>query len=161
MSGGGRRSFGLLIALLVVAHFLLHLGLGIERAAPDLLTVATLLAARRLRAGAAAAVGLGLGLLADALSLFAFGANAVVLALLGYLGARTRDLFVGDSLMFAAVYLFLGKWAHDALYALLAGSPGADGAVTRLLVQAPIAAVYAAVAGVAALLVYRVVTGER
>lgn len=161
MSGARPRSFWVLITLLVATHFLLHLGLGIGRAAPDLLTVAVLLSARRLRGWSAAALGLALGLLADALSLFAFGANAVVLALLGFLGARSRDLFVGDSLLFAAVYLFLGKWLHDALYGLIAGVPGADGAVTRLLVQAPIAAAYAAVAGVAALLVYRMVPGER
>ena len=84
-----------------------------------------------------------------------------MLASRGYVGARSRDLFIGDSLLFAALYLFLGKWLHDALYGLIAGAPGADGAVTRLLVQAPIAAAYAAVAGVAAMLVHRMVTGER
>ena len=62
MSGARPRSFWVLVALLVVTHFLLHLGLGIGVAAPDLLTVAVLLSARRMRGWSAAALGRGCAL---------------------------------------------------------------------------------------------------
>ncbi|HEX7118925.1 MAG TPA: rod shape-determining protein MreD [Longimicrobiales bacterium] len=149
------------IALLVALNFTLHLAIGIGATAPDLLTVALLLAARRLGGVAAAALGLVLGLLRDALSLVAFGADAVALTVLGYLGARSRDLFVGETLTFVALYLFAGKWLHDVIYYLVAGAAVRGDAVSRLLIEAPIAALYAAVAGTAALLLYRLVTGER
>jgi hypothetical protein len=59
------------------------------------------------------------------------------------------------------VYLFVGKWLHDALYYLIAGPTLRGDTVVRLFIQAPIAALYAAAAGVAVLTVYRLVTGER
>ncbi|HET9984762.1 MAG TPA: rod shape-determining protein MreD [Longimicrobiales bacterium] len=156
--------FWAFIAVLAVLHFLLHLGLGLGATAPDLLTVAVLLAARRLSGAAAAGVGLVLGLVQDSLSLVAFGADAVALAVLGFLGTRSRDFFVGDSLLFVAVYLFLGKWLHDVLYFLLYSTlPSTAGVDLRrvLLVDAPTAAVYAAIAGTLALLGYRATTKER
>jgi rod shape-determining protein MreD len=156
--------FWAFIAVLAVLHFLLHLGLGLGATAPDLLTVAVLVAARRLPGAAAAVVGLVLGLIQDSLSLVAFGANGVVLALVGYLGTRSRDFFVGDSLLFVAVYLFVGKWLHDVLYYLLYSAlPSTVGVDLRrvLLLDAPAAAVYAAIAGTLALLGYRAITKER
>ncbi|HEX6940140.1 MAG TPA: rod shape-determining protein MreD [Longimicrobiales bacterium] len=161
MIAGRAWTFWVFIALLIVVNFLLHLAIGLGATAPDLLTVAVLLAARRLRPAPAAALGLALGLLRDALSLIAFGADAVALTVLGFLGARSRDLFVGESLAFVALYLFVGKWLHDVIYYLIAGADVRGSAVVRLLIEAPLAAVYAAVAGTAALLLYRLVTGER
>lgn len=161
MTGGRNAHYWIFIGLLVVAEFVLHLALGLGQEAPDLLTVALLLAARRLGPVAAAALGLVLGLLRDALSLVSFGADAVTLSLLGYLGARSRDLFVGDSLLFIALYLFIGKWLHDVIYGLIAGAAVRGDAVTRLLVQAPLAALYASVVGTLAFLAYRALTGER
>lgn len=152
--------FWVFIALLVLLHFSLHLGLGLGASAPDLLTVAVLLAARRLRGAPAAGVGLGLGLLEDALSLSSFGAEAVTEAVLGFLGARSRDFFVGESAIFVGVYLFLGKWVHDVLFWLLARGGSGAGAVGRLLVDAPLAAAYAALCGVVALSLYQAVAGE-
>jgi rod shape-determining protein MreD len=153
-------SFWVFFVFVVIAHFLLHVALGFGSGAPDLLTVAVLMAARRVRAPAAAGIGLLLGLLND-VSVSAFGAEAVVLTLLGYLGARSRDLFEGDSLLFVGVYFFLGKWLHDLGYALLAGEAGRGGFGSQLLVQAPLAALYAAVGGIVALLIYRASSGER
>ncbi|MBX6362577.1 MAG: rod shape-determining protein MreD [Gemmatimonadetes bacterium] len=156
--------FWAFITILAVLHFLLHLGLGLGATAPDLLTVAVLLAARRVSGAGAAVVGLVLGLIQDSLSLVAFGADAVVLAAIGFLGARSRDYFFGDSLLFVAVYLFLGKWVHDVLYHLLYSAlPSTTGADLRrvLLIDAPVAAVYAAIVGTLALLVYRATTKER
>lgn len=161
MIGGGPWSLWSFVAILVVLNFVLHLALGLGVVAPDLLTVAVLLAARRLPSAAAAALGLVLGMLRDALSIGAFGADAVTLTLLGYLGARSRDLFIGESLTFLGLYLFLGKWLHDVVYYLLAGPAVRGDALVRFLVIAPLASLYAAVAGIAALLIYRLVVGER
>lgn len=161
MTKGGSRAFWIFIALLALGHFLLHLGLGIGGLAPDLLTVAVLLGARRLSGVAAALLGFGLGLLSDALSLFAFGANAVVFTVLGFLGARSRDLFIGESLVFVAIYLFVGKWLHDALYYVLTLANGGESDLIMLVVDAPIAALYAAGVGVGAFVLFRALTGER
>lgn len=161
MIRGRSWPFWTFIVLLVVAHLILHLALGLEAEAPDLLTVAVLLAARRLSGAAAAAVGLVVGLVRDSLSLVAFGVDGITLTILGYLGARSRDFFVGESLVFIGLYLFIGKWLHDLIYYLIAGSALPGNTVYRLLVQAPLGALYAAAAGLIALLIYRVVSGER
>ncbi|HEY8484809.1 MAG TPA: rod shape-determining protein MreD [Longimicrobiales bacterium] len=160
-SGARAWYFWTLIVFFVLLHFTLHVTVGLGASAPDLLTVSVLVAARRLTGSAAAALGLVLGLLEDSLALDAFGAQAVTLTIIGYLGARSRDLFVGDSLLFVGVYLFIGKWLHDVIYYLLAGSAVRGDAVFRLLVQAPLAALYAAGVGLLALVAYRAVTGER
>ncbi|HUG41449.1 MAG TPA: rod shape-determining protein MreD [Longimicrobiales bacterium] len=154
-------SFWLLMAVLVVLHFALHLSFGLGASAPDLLTVAVLLAARQLHGGRAAAFGFALGLLEDAVSLSAFGAAAVVQTVIGYLGARSRDFFVGDSLLFLAAYLFLGKWARDALYYGVAEVVRRGDAVGALLLRAPVAGLYAAAAGVVAIIAYRSLTRLR
>ena len=153
--------FWVFVALLVLFHFLLHVGLGLGAMAPDLLTVAVLLAARRLASGPAAALGLSLGLLQDALSLGSFGAEAVSQTLLAFAGARSRDFFMGESAFFVAGYLFLGKWLHDAVFFLLAHMGGGAEALSRLLVQAPLGGLYAAACGMLALSLYRAATGER
>lgn len=138
--------------LLPILHFLLHVGFGLGARAPDLLTVGLLVLARELRVGAAAGVGFAFGLLEDAFSILAFGANAVVLTVIGVLGARSRDLFMGESLVFLASYLALGTWMRFALHGMLAGEE-VRGDLSRLLVvEAPLAAVYASGVGVALLL---------
>ncbi len=157
----GGWPFWLFVALLVLLHFFLHLGLGLGASAPDLLTVAVLLAARRLSATPAAVLGLVLGLVQDALSLASFGAEAVTQAVLGFLGAWSRNYFVGESAAFVAVYLFVGKWLHDVIFWLLARPGTGAEALSRLLLQAPLAALYAAICGIPALFVYRATAGER
>lgn len=159
MKGGW--PFWLLMALLVVLHFVLHLSFGLGVSAPDLLTVAVLLGARQLTGGRAAAYGFALGLLEDAVSLSAFGAAAVTQTVIGYLGARSRDLFVGDSILFLAVYLLLGKWARDALYYGVAEVVRRGDPVGALLLTAPVAALYAAAAGVVAIIAFRSLTRSR
>ncbi len=149
-------AYWVFIGILVFLHFTLHVGFGLEEAAPDLIAVATLFGARRLRAPGAALLGLGLGILEDALSLLFFGASALALAVIAFLGARSRDLFEGDSLLFIALYLFLGKWLRDTIQVALT-----DAEWGLLLTGAPLAALYAAFAGLVALGVYRAVTGER
>ena len=150
-----RWPFVLFIVLLVVLHLFLKVGVGFGFWAPDLLTIALLLAARRLQAGWAAGTGLAIGLIRDSVNLTTFGSDMVVLTLLGYLGSRTRDYFVGDSMFFLAIYLFIGKWLHDALYFVVSRSIGVRDAFSTLAVEAPIAAAYTAFCGLIAYSAYR------
>jgi rod shape-determining protein MreD len=153
-------SFWFFIVILVIAHLVLHVAIGLGTVAPDLLTVAVLLSARRLSATVAAGIGLLLGLLVDALSLTTFGAVALINSVIGLVGARSRDLFEGDSIMFVAGYIFVGKWLHDCAYLALTHSVNGEPWST-LLTSAPLSALYAAVAGVVALTLYRAAMGER
>lgn len=148
------RNLGLwvTVALLVLLHLLLHLGLGWAGWVPDLLAVALLLGARDLRIGAGAGFGFLLGLLEDAFSLLAFGANTVTFTLLGLVGARTRDLFVGDSALFMVSYLALGVWLRTFLHWMLAGPVVRGGALEVLVLEGVPGALYAAVVGFGALL---------
>ncbi len=136
-----------LVGILSVLHFVLHVGLGIGRAAPDLLTIALLLMAREVGVGSAAGAGLVLGLLEDSLSVLAFGANTVAMTMVGILGALTRDLFVGDSRLFVVSYLFLGKLARDFGHWVLVGDELRQPFSEQVLVQGGIAAVYVAAIG--------------
>ena len=136
------------VAVLALLHFLLHLGLGLGTIAPDLLTISLLLAAREVGMGTAAGIGFAFGLMLDAFSLLAFGANSVAMTLIGAAGARTRDLFVGDSFFFVVSYLFLGKWVKDLLYWVLVGEGIREPFVQAVLVESSMNAAYAAVVGV-------------
>ena len=146
--------YAVLVGLLVVTHFVLRVSLGFGEGAPDLLTVALLLAARRLRPSFSAGLGLVLGLLRDSLAVGSFGADALAMTVIGWLGGRSRDWFEGGTPLFIGVYLTLGVWAHHILRTVLGGVP-ADGSVFGALVLAPVVgALYAAAAGVAAYLAY-------
>ena len=135
-----------LVGALVLLHFFLHVGLafgepgwaastGLSFGAPDLLTVGLLLAARELGLGRAAAMGCCLGLLEDALSALAFGANSVALTLVGIGGAFTRDLFIGDSLLFLVSYFWIGKWVRDLLHWVSVGEGLRQPFVEQVIVQ--------------------------
>lgn len=150
-------AFWLFLVAVVALHFLLHLTFGVGDWAPDLLTLAVLLAARQLDGGMAAGVGFALGLLEDAVSLGAFGAAAIAQTVVGYVGARSRDLFVGESLFFLTVYFFLGAWLQDALYYGIAPGVRRGEPVEALLLAAPLDALYVTVAGVVAIMIYRTV----
>lgn len=156
MSGVG-WGFRIFIAALVILHFVLRVGLGLDQLAPDLLVVSLLLAAREIRAGAAAGLGLALGVLDGAMVPFNLGISALVLTALGFAGARSREIFSGESYVFLALYLFAGKWLYDILLALLTREIFRSGA-TEFLVMAPMTAIYAAAAGVVAMAIYRAFT---
>jgi hypothetical protein len=102
--------------------------------------------------GTGAALGFVFGILEDAFSVLAFGANTIAMTVVGAVGARTRDLFVGDSVLFMASYLVAGKWLRDLIFWMAAGDlRGSFGEV--MIVQAGVAALYAAAIGVVAMLV--------
>lgn len=133
--------------LLPVLHFLLHVGFGFGSEAPDLLTIGLLVTARHVRPGTAAGLGFAFGLIEDALSTLSFGANATALTVVGLLGNRSRDLFMGESLVFLTSYLALGVWTRMALHWLMAGEALWADAPRALLMEAPLEALYAAVIG--------------
>ncbi|HKJ02098.1 MAG TPA: rod shape-determining protein MreD, partial [Longimicrobiales bacterium] len=139
----------LVVGALFFLHFVLHVGLGLGRSAPDLLTVALLLAAREVGVGAAAGTGLVFGLLEDALSVLSFGANAIAMSLVGLAGAVTRDLFVGDSLFFLVSYFVAGKFARDLIHWVVAGETVRQPFVDQVLFQGLLGGLYAAVVGIA------------
>ncbi|HEY0037033.1 MAG TPA: rod shape-determining protein MreD [Longimicrobium sp.] len=155
MTEGTRWQFVGLIAGLVILHFVLRVGLALGFFVPDLLTVALLLAARRMRAGWAAGLGVLFGVLDGAVNPFTMGASALVLAVLGYLAARSREVLAGDSPVLLLAFLGLGKYLFDVfLYGVLV-SRGLAGPASVLFTLSPLAALYAAAAGLAAVTVYR------
>ncbi len=138
------------VGLLVLLHFGLHLSLGLGKSAPDLLIVALLIAAREVGAGGGAGLGFVFGLLDDAFSVLAFGANTLALTLIGVAGAKTRDLFVGDSLIFMVSYLVFGKWCRDLLHWVAVGEVVREPFIDTMLINSPLAAAYAASIGLGA-----------
>ncbi len=144
----GRVRVWVVVAVLFLLHFFLHVGLGLGPVAPDLLTVALLLAAREVSIGAAAGTGFVFGLLEDALSVLSFGANTIAMTLIGALGALTRDLFVGDSLVFLVSYFVAGKWLRDLVHWLMVSDALRRPFVDQVMVQGVIGGIYAAVVGV-------------
>jgi len=137
------------VITLFLAHFMLHVGFGLGPAAPDLLTVAMLLSAREIGMGRAAGLGLVFGLLEDALSVLSFGANTVAMTVVGALGAITRDLFVGDSLLFLVSYFVVGKWLGDLIRWVMVGEGLRQPFVDQVLVQGLVGGLYAAGVGIA------------
>ena len=147
MSGDRRWGLWALVAGLFVVHFVLHVGLGYGRGAPDLLTIGLLLVAREVGPGTAAVVGFLFGLVEDALSVLAFGANAVAMTAVGILGAFTRDLFVGDSRLFVVSYFFVGKWMRDFIHWIMVGEELRQSFWDQVVVQGMIGALYGAAVG--------------
>lgn len=148
------------LALLVLSHLFLHVGMGFGRGAPDLFLVAVLVAGRLSQVGGAAGFGFGVGLLEDAFSVLSFGSNAFAMAVIGIAAARSRDLFVGDSLLFLFFYFLVGKWLRDLLAWLVSDATVRDGFVEHLLIDAPTSGVYAAAAGIAVVTLLRTQPGS-
>lgn len=143
--GGG---FWIVLGILVVLHFLLHLGFGVGAAAPDLLTLALLLGARAGGMTLGAGLGFAFGLMQDAFSVLAFGSNALAMTLVGAVGSFTRELFVGESGLFVVAYLFLGKWLRDLLQWIVMGETLREPFVQEILVGSTLASLYLAAVGV-------------
>jgi cell shape-determining protein MreD len=156
MNEGTRWQFTAFIVLLVALHFVLRVGMGLGLLVPDLLVVALLLAARRVRPGPTAGLGLLFGVLDGAVNP-PLGPSAVAFTLLGFAASRMRDALAGDSPVTLALYLFAGKWLYDiARYVVVAATTTA-GPVSELLLLSPLAALYAAAAGLAAWAAYRAI----
>ena len=132
----------MVVVALVILHFTLYRFLVRWPVMPNLLVGGLLLAALRMRAGYAAFLGFGLGVLEAAMGLEGLGTTSLVLALVGYLGARSRDLLFADARHYVFVYLFAGTWiAEVSLILAMPGGPNLLGA----LVLAPVSALGTAV----------------
>ena len=142
-----RPVLAILVPAFVILHFFLHLGLGIGQRAPDFLTVALLLAVREVGMGPGAGIGFFFGLLEDSFSVLAFGANTVALTLVGVLGARTRDLFVGESVAFHFWYLASGIWVKGLLHWVVAGEGLREPFLNVVLVDGSVVALYGGLVG--------------
>jgi rod shape-determining protein MreD len=141
----------LVVALLALGHLLLHVAFGFGVVAPDLLVVALLVVAREVGLRWGATVGLIFGLLEDAFSVQSFGANALAMSVVGALAGSTRDLFVGDSRIFLASYLFVGKWLRDLIFWLASSDPLRESFGNAMLERASLSAAYVVAVGVLAL----------
>jgi rod shape-determining protein MreD len=130
------------ISALLVLHFLFRPFLVGLPVAPHLLIGALLLATLRLSAGQAAAMGFVLGILEASIALEGMGTYALALTVVGYLGARARDLLFADARFYVFGYLFIGTWLADVVLLLLGTSPPgamrliAGGAIDALLTAA-------------------------
>lgn len=141
-------------AMLVVLHFTVRPLLA-WRASPDFLIIALLLVAIRVRPGSAAVVGFFVGLVTDSLSLHAFGAGAMSMSVVAFVASWLKAVFFADDLSLNAFFFFLGKWAFDLLYLVVARQPSSDSVLMQMLVWFPLSAAVTALAGVATLLVLR------
>jgi len=128
----------ILVVVLILIHFTLY-GVFVRwPAMPNLLIGGLLLAALRIRSGYAAFLGFLLGVLEAAMGLEGMGTISLVLTVVGYVAARSRDLLFADARYFVPIYLFAGTWiAEMALMLAMPGGPG----VLAALVLAPVSAV--------------------
>ncbi len=156
---GWTRQWTLFTLVLLIAHILLHVALGLGAAAPDLLMVAALLGARRLPTAGAAGLGFFLGILADTFAVTGFGATAFALALVCGIGSLSQDFFEGESLIFNGIYLLAGAILATLLADVVSGR-GTGGFLPGTLGVFG-AAGYTALAGSATLWVYRRWAGLR
>lgn len=133
----GWSADAVVVVILVVLHFTLYRFFSAWPALPNLLIGGLLLGALRMRAGYAAFLGFGLGVLEAAMGMEGLGTLSLVLTLVGYLGARSRDLLFADARHYVFIYLFVGTWiAEVALILAMPGVPNLLGA----LVLAPVSA---------------------
>lgn len=131
-----RAGLVLTVAVLAFLHFTLRPIFDSWFVSPNLLVCAALIAARGLKPSTAVAVGFALGLLEDSIAVSYFGLATLLLVLLTYLGARTRDLFLGEERLFIGTYLLVGTWLYEAASYVLVG--GGGNAVSYLLLRAPL-----------------------
>jgi cell shape-determining protein MreD len=138
-------SLVLFTLLLVALHFLLRVGFGLGRFAPDLLAVATLLVGRRTTGARATMTGVVLGLIEDATGVHNLGARAIGLGLAGLAASRSRRVLTGEGLGFTPAFLFVGTWV-SLLVTWLVRRPIIEPA-THLILAYPLDAAWAAFAG--------------
>ena len=143
--------FLLLLALHYTVRPLLAWRLGI-----DFLVIAVLLLSVRLRPGTAALLGFAIGLVSDSLTPTAFGAGALALTGLGFAASWLKAVFFADNVVLHASFFFLGKWAYDVVYVLVARQSSPTAMLGQILLWSPLTAVVTAIAGVAIMMAFRV-----
>lgn len=151
-----RRVLALTIAflLLVVLHYTVRPLLG-WRASIDFLVIAVLLLSVRMRPGAAAALGFLTGLISDSLTPATLGAGALAMTVVGFAASWLRAVIFADNVVLHAFFFFVGKWAFDLIYLVLArGAPPME-LLAQAGVWSPLSAALTAAVGVFVMLAYR------
>lgn len=141
-------------ALLVLAHFAVR-PLFNSRVNVDFILIAILFAAVRVRPGLAAVFGLLAGLSLDALAPQAFGAASLAYVVVAYAASRVKAVFFADHVALTGVFIFLGKWAFDAIYTLVNGGARGIELVVQLLLWSPLSAALTALVAILLLTVLR------
>ena len=137
---GSRRGLGpdaFVVVGLLLLHFALYRYFVRWPAMPNFLVGGLLLTALRVRAGYAAFVGFGLGVLEAAMGLEGLGTISIVLAVIAFFGARSRDLLFADARHYVFIYLFVGTWVSEL--ALMLAMPGGP-SLAAGFVLAPVSA---------------------
>lgn len=140
-----RRGWGpdvFVIMGLLVLHFALYRFFVRWPMLPNFLVGGLLLGALRVRAGYAALMGFALGMLEAGMGLEGLGSISLVLTVVGYVGARSRDLLFADARHYVFIYLFVGTWVAEV--AMMLAMPGGPTWLAGL-VLAPISALGTAV----------------
>jgi len=137
----------IVVAVLVVLQFVIQPLLP-WRVSPDLLIVALLYAAVRMRPGSAAIFGFALGLVTDSLTLGGFGAGALAMAVVGFGASWLKALFFADNVVINAAFLFVGKWAFDLIYLIAVRRMSVGAMLVQLLIWSVLSSVFTAVVGV-------------
>lgn len=151
-----RRVLALTIAflLLVVLHYTVRPLLG-WRASIDFLVIALLLLSVRMRPGAAAALGFLTGLISDSLTPATLGAGALAMTVVGFAASWLRAVIFADNVVLHAFFFFVGKWAFDLIYLVVArGAPPME-LLAQAGVWSPLSAALTAAVGVFVMLAYR------
>ena len=148
-----RWRVGIVITVLVAAHFYVRPWVG-SRAAPDFLLLAMMLVAIRSRPGTAAVVGFLFGLTADVLTPARFGAGALSHTIVGYLAAWGRAVFFPDNLLVNAGLFAAGVWARNLIVLVASGASMAE-LGSGLLIWAPLQAITTAMVGMVVVIVFR------
>ena len=138
----------LVLAALVVLHLMANVALPLGALAPDLFAVTVLTASQRLGGAWGAALGLLLGLVEDSTSLTSFGASAFALAMVGGAAGRLAEVLRSDSSAFRFVLFAVGKWSRDILAWIVSDAATRPPVADALLVEAAVAALYAATVGI-------------
>lgn len=141
-------------ALLVAAHFAVR-PLVASRVNVDFLIIAVLFSAVRMRPGLAALVGLCAGAMIDALAPGAFGAATLSYVLLAFVASRVKAVFFADHVALTGLFILLGKWAFDAMYAISSGGARGVTLVVQLLLWSPLSAALTAATALMLLTVLR------
>ena len=142
------------LTLLVAAHFAIR-PLISARVNVDFLLIAILFAAVRLRPGYAAIVGLLAGVALDALAPQAFGAAAIAYVVVAFTASRVKAVFFADHVALTGLFVFLGKLAFDAIYALVSGGVHGVELVVQLLLWSPLSAAVTALVAIVLLTALR------
>jgi rod shape-determining protein MreD len=159
MSAGAAFRTAVVVVVFVVLQFVVQ-PLMPWRVSPDFLVIAVLYGAVRMRPAWAAVLGFAIGLATDSLSLGAFGAGALAMSAVGFGASWLKAVFFADTVAINAAFLFVGKWAFDAIYVTVQHRMSVGATAAQLLLWSTLSAAFTAVAGVVAMAVLRPL-GER